>query len=177
MNQDILLIARALDFAARKHVSQRRKGLAEEPYFNHLAEVARLLAEATDGEDANLVAAGLLHDTIEDQGVLHEDLVSAFNQDIADLVREVTDDKSLEKDERKRLQVERAPHKSDRAKMLKIADKTTNLRALTQSPPSDWEPERRRAYFTWARDVVAGCRGVNARLEAGFDEAWKAGVL
>ena len=86
MNQDILLIARALDFAARKHVNQRRKGLAEEPYFNHLAEVARLLAEATDGEDANLVAAGLLHDSIEDQGVLHEDLVSAFNQDIADLL-------------------------------------------------------------------------------------------
>ena len=177
MNQDILLIARALDFAARKHVNQRRKGLAEEPYFNHLAEVARLLAETTDGEDTNLIVAGLLHDSIEDQGVLHEDLVAAFNQDIADLAREGTDDKSLEKAERKRLQVEHAPHKSDRAKMLKIADKTTNLRALTQSPPPDWEPERRRAYFTWARDVVAGCRGVNARLEAAFDEAWKAGVL
>ena len=172
MNQDILLIARALDFAARKHVSQRRKGLAEEPYFNHLAEVARLLAEATDGEDANLVAAGLLHDTIEDQGVLHEDLVSAFNQDIADLVREVTDDKSLEKDERKRLQVERAPHKSDRAKMLKIADKTSNLRSILNSPPPDWDAARRRAYFDWAAEVVAGCRGVNARIEAAFDAAF-----
>ncbi len=176
MSEDTLLIARALDFAARKHVNQRRKGLAQEPYINHLAEVARLLAEATDGKDANLVVAGLLHDTIEDQGVLYEDLVAAFNTDVANLVREVTDDKTLAKEERKRLQIKHARQASERARMLKIADKTSNLRALTQSPPADWEPERRRAYFTWARDVVAGCRGVNARLEAAFDAAWEAGV-
>lgn len=176
MNENVLLLTRALDFAARKHVNQRRKGLAQEPYINHLAEVARLLAEATEGEDVNLVAAGLLHDTIEDQGVLYEDLVAVFNQDVADLVREVTDDKSLEKHERKALQITHAPHNSTRARMLKIADKTSNLRALTQSPPADWEPERRRGYFTWAREVVAGCRGVNARLEAEFDKAWQAGV-
>lgn len=128
MKEDILLIARALDFAARKHVRQRRKGIDQEPYVNHLAEVARLLAEATDGDDANLVAAGLLHDTIEDQGVKHEELAEAFGRDVADLVMEVTDDKSLEKDERKRLQVEHAPHKTARAKMLKIADKTARRR-------------------------------------------------
>lgn len=176
MNEDTLLIARALEFAARKHVHQRRKGVDKEPYVNHLAEVARLLAEATDGADANLVAAGLLHDTIEDQGVRYEELVEAFGRDIADLVREVTDDKTLEKAERKRLQVEHAPHKSERARMLKIADKTSNLRAIRNSPPADWSAERKREYFDWAKRVVDGCRGVNARLEAAFDEAWKAGV-
>ncbi len=176
MNQDILLIARALDFAARKHVRQKRKGIDQEPYVNHLAEVARLLAEATDGADANLVAAGLLHDTIEDQGVKYEELVEAFGRDVADLVREVTDDKTLDKDVRKRLQVEHAPHKSERAKLLKIADKTANLRAIHDSPPTDWSMERKREYFDWARRVVAGCRGVNARLEATFDEAWTAGI-
>lgn len=176
MKEEILLIARALDFAARKHVDQRRKGLAAEPYVNHLSEVARLLAEATDGDDANLVAAGLLHDTIEDQGVKHEELAEAFGRDVADLVMEVTDDKSLEKDERKRLQVEHAPHKSARAKMLKIADKTANLRAIHDSPPTDWSTDRKREYFDWARRVVAGCRGVNARLEKAFDEAWTAGI-
>ncbi len=176
MNEAVLLIARALDFAARKHVDQRRKGEAEEPYINHLAEVANLLAEATGGEDAVLVAAGLLHDTIEDVGVTHAELAQAFGPEVADLVREVTDDKSLPKQERKRLQVEHAPHKSRRARQLKIADKTSNLRAIRNSPPRDWDEERKREYFDWAKRVVDGCRGVNARLEAAFDEAWKAGV-
>lgn len=176
MNEDVLLIARALDFAARKHVDQRRKGEAEEPYINHLAEVANLLAELTGGEDAVLVAAGLLHDTIEDVGVTHAELAQAFGPEVADLVREVTDDKSLPKLERKRLQVEHAPHKSGRARQLKIADKTSNLCAILNSPPRDWGEERKREYFDWAKRVVDGCRGVNARLEAAFDEAWKAGV-
>jgi (p)ppGpp synthase/HD superfamily hydrolase len=176
MIEAVLLIARALDFAARKHVDQRRKGEAEEPYINHLAEVANLLAEATGGEDAVLVAAGLLHDTIEDVGVTHAELAQAFGPEVADLVREVTADKSLPKQERKRLQVEHAPHKSGRARQLKIADKTSNLRAIRNSPPKDWDEERKREYFDWARRVVDGCRGVNAKLEATFDEAWKAGV-
>ena len=175
MSIHVVQVARALDYAAKKHVSQRRKGEAQEPYINHLAEVAYLLAEATGGNDANLVIAGLLHDCIEDQGVTHEELVRLFGADVADLVRDVTDDKTLLKAERKRLQVERAPHKSARAKMLKIADKTSNLRAMVASPPSGWDEQRKRDYFAWAQAVVAGCRGVNAYLEEKFDEAYRAG--
>lgn len=177
MHNDIIQISRALDFAARKHVSQRRKGVAQEPYINHLAEVALLLAEATDGKDTALVIAGLLHDCIEDQEVKYEELVELFGKDVADLVQDVTDDKSLPKAERKRLQVDHSPHKSDRAKMLKIADKTANLRALAVSPPSNWDQARKREYFEWAKNVVAGCRDVNAFLEAQFDEAYRTGVL
>jgi guanosine-3',5'-bis(diphosphate) 3'-pyrophosphohydrolase len=177
MSDAVVQISRALDYAARKHVSQRRKGEAQEPYINHLAEVAYLLAEATGGNDINLVIAGLLHDCIEDQGVTHEELVELFGRDVADLVRDVTDDKNLPKAERKRLQISHAPHKSDRAKMLKIADKTSNLRALMISPPRGWDDKRKRDYFDWAQAVVAGCRGVNAFLEAKFDEAYRAGQL
>jgi (p)ppGpp synthase/HD superfamily hydrolase len=174
MGLDLVQVTRALDYAARKHVSQRRKGVAQEPYINHLAEVAYLLAEATGGGDANLIIAGLLHDCIEDQGVTHAELVGLFGADVADLVHDVTDDKTLLKAERKRLQVEHTPHKSDRAKMLKIADKTSNLRALAVSPPKGWDEQRIRDYYAWAQAVVAGCRGVNAFLEAKFDEACKA---
>ena len=112
---DVLRIARAIDFAARKHAAQRRKGEAAEPYINHLAEVALLVAEATKGADADLVIAALLHDTIEDQGVRYEELAEAFGAEVADLVQEVTDDKTLPKAKRKALQVEHAPHKSPRA--------------------------------------------------------------
>lgn len=165
-----LLITRALDFAARAHVGHRRKGAAAEPYVNHLAEVAALLAKAAP-DDGVLIAAGLLHDTVEDTEVTVADIEAAFGADIAGVVAEVTDDKLLPKDERKRHQVSSAPGKSRRAKMLKLADKTSNLRALAESPPESWDLARRRDYVDWAIRVVVGCRGVDGFLEGEFDAA------
>jgi (p)ppGpp synthase/HD superfamily hydrolase len=167
----VLLFARALDFAARKHVHQRRKGELAEPYVNHLSDVARLLAEATNGEDIAIVIAGLLHDTIEDTETTFAELTNEFGAEVAELVSEVTDDKTLPKAERKRLQVEMAPHKSARARLIKLADKTSNLRSMIASPPKDWSSQRKRDYIEWAERVVAGCRGVNAHLEREFDRA------
>ncbi len=175
MNTDapIILLMKAVHFAAEKHTDQRRKGEREEPYFNHLADVAHILAEHTDGQDAVLIAAGFLHDTLEDTETTYEELVKEFGADVADLVREVTDDKTLPKADRKRLQVENAPHKSDRAKMIKIADKTSNLRAIIQSPPASWAEQRKFEYFDWAALVVEKCLGVNKSLEEEFYKAYK----
>jgi (p)ppGpp synthase/HD superfamily hydrolase len=167
----VLLLARAFRFAAAQHAAQRRKGAAAEPYVNHLAEVADLVARATGGADPNLVAAALLHDTVEDTGTTRAELEALFGADVAALVAEATDDKSLPKAERKRLQVVHAPSRSPRAKLLKIADKASNLRALAASPPAAWSVERRQAYVAWARSVVAGLRGGNPWLERRFDEA------
>ncbi len=164
-------LARAYHFAARKHVDQRRKGVAAEPYVNHLTEVAELVATATGGEDLDLVVAAVLHDTVEDTQTTAGELEEAFGTRVRGLVEEVTDDKSLPKAERKRLQIEHAANASAGAKIIKLADKTSNLRAIAASPPADWGPERRAEYLEWARRVVAGCRGVNQGLEAAFDEA------
>ena len=169
-NNHLVDLARAFDFAARRHVHQRRKGEAAEPYINHLAEVAALLAEATGGDDPVLLIASLLHDTIEDQDVTRAEIARAFGEEVASLVVEVTDDKSLPKVERKRLQVENAPKKTERAKLLKLADKTSNLRAIVRSPPQ-WPLQRQREYIDWAERVVAGCRGASPLLESAFDEA------
>ncbi|WP_245524117.1 HD domain-containing protein [Methylobacterium nonmethylotrophicum] len=171
LRDHVALVTRAADFAARRHADQRRKGAAREPYVNHLAEVATLLADTVDEPNAWLVAAGWLHDTIEDTGTTHDELAGLFGSVIADLVAEVSDDKSLPKAERKRLQVERAPHKSQDAKAIKIADKISNLRSLASSPPDDWDRTRVLAYVTWAESVVAGCRGTNAALESIFDQS------
>jgi len=176
MSQSIVHLMRALDFAARKHRDQRRKGAASEPYINHVAEVAHLVAEATAGGDSMAVLGALLHDTIEDTKTTREELAREFGPEVAALVVEITDDKSLPKAERKRLQVENAPHKSPRAKLIKIADKTSNLGAILSSPPVDWDLTRKREYFEWAARVVAGCRGVNRALEARFDEAHRRGL-
>ena len=170
-----LLVLKAADAAARWHVHQRRKGPAEEPYINHLIEVAMLVAEATDGSDTNLVIAALLHDAIEDSEVPKELIAKAFGDDVATIVAEVTDDKSLPKDERKFKQIETAAMKSRRAKVLKLADMTSNLLAIAASPPSDWSVRRRIDYVEWARKVAAGLRGVkpklNPKLEEQFDQA------
>jgi (p)ppGpp synthase/HD superfamily hydrolase len=166
-----IAVLKAADVAARWHVHQKRKGAAQEPYINHLLEVASLVADATDGKDPNLVIAALLHDAIEDQEVPREMIAEVFGEDVAALVEEVTDDKSLEKQERKRLQVEHASQKSDRAKIIKLADKTSNLRTISASPSPEWSVKRRLDYVAWAREVVSGLRGVNDRLEAEFDRA------
>ena len=164
-----LLVLKAADAAARWHVHQRRKGLAGEPYINHLVEVAKLVADATDGEDPNLVIAALLHDAIEDCEVPRELIAETFGEDVASLVEEVTDDKSLPKAVRKDEQVKTAPTKSPRAKILKLADKISNLRAIAASAPSDWSVKRRLEYVRWAREVAKGLRGANHKLEEQFD--------
>ncbi len=175
MSADIVRITQALDYACRKHVKQRRKGDSQDPYVNHLAEVAHLVAECTGGEDTNLVIAALLHDVIEDQGVERRELVNIFGEDVAGLVTEVTDNKKIFKSERKRLQIEHAAHISKRAKILKIADKTSNLRSVQLSPPP-WPIERKRRYFAWAKAVVDQARGANPAIEAAFDKEYKHGL-
>lgn len=165
-------LARAYHFAAVKHIDQRRKGAASEPYINHLTEVAALVAEASGGSDIELIVAAALHDTVEDTQTTFDELAAAFSPRVADLVAEVTDDKALPKLERKRLQIEHAAHTSPAAKLIKLADKTANLRSLLNSPPTGWPAERVAAYFDWAARVVAGCRGTNAWLEAEFDKVF-----
>ena len=166
-------VLRAADAAARWHVHQRRKGAAQEPYINHLLEVAVLVAEATNGKDPELIIAALLHDAIEDQKVPCSVIAEAFGAGVADVVEEVTDDKKLKKQKRKRLQVEHAHRKSQRAKLLKLADKTSNLRAVAASPPPEWSVKRRLEYVEWARQVSQGLRGASQWLEQEFEEAAK----
>jgi (p)ppGpp synthase/HD superfamily hydrolase len=169
--KELIAVLRAADKAARWHVHQRRKGIAQEPYINHLLEVARLVAEATGGTDPNLFIAALLHDAIEDQGITSEVLADEFGEHVADIVVELSDDKALPKEERKRKQVENAAKKSHKAKLIKLADKTSNLRAIVSSPAADWSVERRLEYIEWAKAVVAGLRGTSSWLERQFDEA------
>jgi (p)ppGpp synthase/HD superfamily hydrolase len=166
---DIVRIMKAADFAARRHTRQRRKGAAAEPYLNHLIEVADLVAEATDGS-ADAVVAALLHDAVEDQGVEIEEIADLFGATVASVVAELTDDKTLPKQERKDKQIESAPHKSDTASIIKLADKTSNLRALATSPPP-WTVERKREYIRWARAVVARLPSKPSALLATFEDA------
>lgn len=160
----------AASFAAKKHRDQRRKDDVASPYINHPLEVACLLATEGGVKDASLLTAAILHDTVEDTECSLIEIAEKFGEEVAEVVDEVTDDKSLPKAERKRLQVEHAPHLSDRAKQLKIADKISNLRDLNDASPSGWDRQRKLEYVKWGQQVVAGCRGVNEQLDRLFDK-------
>jgi hypothetical protein len=120
VNADIACILLATAFAADKHRNQRRKDEEASPYINHPVALANLLAQAGVG-DTTVLAAALLHDTIEDTDATVEELMGAFGEKITTVVLEVTDDKSLPKAERKRLQIQHATHLSTAAKLVKLA--------------------------------------------------------
>ena len=162
-------VLRALEFAAHKHRDQRRKDAQASPYINHPISLAAVLRNEGGVSDPVVLCAALLHDTIEDTETTADELGEAFGERVRDIVVEVTDDKSLPKEERKRLQVVHAPLSSREAKLVKLADKICNLRDVAQSPPKHWDMARRLRYFDWAREVVAGLRGVHPVLEAVFD--------
>jgi guanosine-3',5'-bis(diphosphate) 3'-pyrophosphohydrolase len=164
------LLLRAARFAAERHAGQRRKDAARTPYINHCLAVAETLAVAGGVTDAEVLAAALLHDTVEDTPTRPDELRERFGARVCAIVAELTDDKRLEKSARKALQIEHAAASSPEAKLVKLGDKICNLADLAETPPADWSVERRREYFTWAERVVEGCRGVNAGLEARFDE-------
>jgi guanosine-3',5'-bis(diphosphate) 3'-pyrophosphohydrolase len=165
-------VLEALQFAARKHRDQRRKDLEASPYINHPIALAHVLWHEGRVRDPAVIAAALLHDTIEDTDTTPEELRERFGRKVAAIVMEVTDDRSLPKAERKRLQVEHASRISREAKLVKLADKICNLRDMGESPPMTWPRSRKREYFEWAKRVVDALRGVSPRLEALFDEAY-----
>ncbi len=167
------LLLTALDFAARKHRDQRRKDAQASPYINHPIALAQLLSNDGQVADPEVLMAALLHDTVEDTDCSEQDLLALFGPRVTAMVLEVSDDKRLPKAERKRLQIEHAPHLSYGAKLVKLADKICNLRDLDQAPPADWPLERICAYYDWAYAVVAGLRGTHPQLEQLFDLAWQ----
>src|SRR5262245_39048450 len=172
MKGELALLLKALAFAAKKHRDQRRKDAQASPYINHPIELADVLVNEAGVTDVEVLCAALLHDTVEDTATTPDELVEAFGSRVARIVAEVTDDKSLSKQERKRLQIEHAQQLSTEAKLVKLADKICNLRDVADHPPAGWDLVRRRDYFDWAKSVVDRLRGANPRLEAVFDRAY-----
>lgn len=167
----LALVLKAIEFAARKHRDQRRKDKRASPYINHPIELANVLWFEGGVTDPRVLAAALLHDTLEDTETSWQELRGEFGDAVAEIVLEVTDVKWLKKDLRKRLQISRAKHASAQARLVKLADKIVNLRDVAAHPPSGWSLERRREYFDWAKKVIDQLRGTHPELERRFDEA------
>ena len=165
---ELNLLIKAMSFAAHKHKDQRRKDKEASPYINHPIGLAEVLVNVGNVTAINTICAALLHDTVEDTETTQEELTETFGAEISDIVMEVTDDKSLSREDRKQAQIDHAMHLSSEARAVKLADKICNLGDVSTSPP-DWSLERRQQYFDWAKNVIDGLRGDWSELEAEFD--------
>jgi len=155
----------AIDLAAKKHRDQRRKDAEKTPYINHPIGVMNILTDEAKVDDIPTLMAAVLHDTVEDCECTNDEIKELYGADVARIVAEVTDDKNLPKEERKRLQIVNAPGKSKEGKLVKLADKLYNLRDLSRCTPEGWTAERVQQYREWGAKVCAGCLGTNAALE------------
>jgi guanosine-3',5'-bis(diphosphate) 3'-pyrophosphohydrolase len=171
MEKDLKMLLKALAFAAGKHRDQRRKDVGASPYINHPITLANVLCNEGHVTDVEVICAALLHDTLEDTDTGPGELEAEFGRAIRDIVMEVTDDKTLPKQVRKQAQIDHAADISDKAKLVKLADKIANLRDIASNPPADWSRQRCRDYYDWASAVIDRVRGVDAGLEAVFDAA------
>jgi guanosine-3',5'-bis(diphosphate) 3'-pyrophosphohydrolase len=171
--KDMGLVLKAIAFAANKHRNQRRKDAEASPYINHPIALADVLWHEGDVRDPAVIAAALLHDTIEDTKTTRAELRRVFGVTVAGIVAEVSDDKRVPKQRRKELQIEHAAHLSMGAKLIKLADKISNLRDILASPPKDWSVARKREYFEWAKRVIDQIRGTNPKLEWLFDRLYR----
>ena len=172
LQEELEVLVKALAFAAHKHRDQRRKDPEASPYINHPIALANVLVNEGGVTDLETLCVALLHDTVEDTETTADELKEAFGATISSLVMEVTDNKSLPKQERKQAQVEHAPQLTDKARAVKLADKICNLRDVANCPPENWSLERRQGYFDWAKQVVDGLRGDHGLLEQIFDETY-----
>lgn len=163
MNYDFI---EAVKFATLKHAGQYRSAAnrVKVPYIVHPLEVAQILSknyesksymEQSDVKEEldNILIAAVLHDTLEDTDATEDDISVMFGWDVLKIVKQVTDDPKLDKMAQKRMQVTDMPKKCREAQLIKIADKTANMRDIVRIPPP-WKKESALAYIAQAREVV-----------------------
>lgn len=169
-NTELQFLLGALKFASEKHILLKRKDAEQTPYIHHPIRVAELICRVGGVYDPIVLSAALLHDVIEDTETTKEEIIERFGEEVAGIVKEVSDDKSLGKQKRKELQIQHAPNLSYKAKLIKLGDKISNVKDIGSHPPADWDLEKRMEYLDWSQKVVAGLRGVNQPLEDLFDQ-------
>jgi len=155
------IVFEALDFAARRHRDQRRKGPGGAPYVNHLIEVVRLLSVVAGVEDPEVLAAGALHDVLEDTKTQPEELTEHFGSRVTNLVRSLTDDRTLSRETRRAITLKHLSIAEEIVRLIKLADLTSNVAEL----PSDWDHERRQTYLDWSARAAQLCFGQSEALD------------
>ncbi len=129
------LLQKAMEFAARKHEGQVRKGTTI-PYFTHVMEAMEIVSRMTEDEEVR--AAAVLHDTLEDTPATKDELIHFFGQRVADLVAAESENKreDLPTEDtwliRKQETIKHLSEAGPEIKMIALGDKLSNIRAMTR---------------------------------------------
>ncbi|KCV68089.1 hypothetical protein H696_05341 [Fonticula alba] len=176
----------AAEVAAFAHRGQTRKNRQAAPYINHPLNVAGILLREVglleDGDASrrpaheDAILAGILHDVVEDTDFTLDHIRLYFGDSVAKVVDEATSNTALSKSDRKLDQITSGPMKSYPGRLVKLADKVSNLRDLLLDQPRTWSAERVLAYFAWSHAVCAGMRGTHPRLDALLDDIWQSTI-
>ena len=161
---DLKIIMMAAKYASIQHKNQRRKDSEKTPYINHPIDVAEFLT-SNDVNDRETIVGGILHDVIEDTDGTYDEIKNLFGENVAKIVEECSDDKKLNKIMRKRLQIEHAASISDKAKLVKLADKYSNISGLLETPPASWSKDEITGYVYWGFAVCKQLSGINSKID------------
>lgn len=161
-------------FAAEKHKNQTRKDSASTPYIIHPIGVAHYILAVSGDYTPEILMGALLHDTVEDTNTSFSEINEEFGPEVEGYVREVTDDKTLSRDEQKALQVRNAHDKTPGAAKIKMADKLYNLADIHLNPPPAWSSKRCDDYFRWAEQVIANLPDASPELKVEVEKLIKA---
>lgn len=162
--QEIKILCTAIEFVAEKHQFQTRKNPAKTPYISHLLGVAYNVMSLGGVRDPNVIVAALLHDVVEDTSTSLSEVQEKFGDQVASLVKEVTDDKSLPSEARKQHQIESAADTSIGAAQIKLADSLYNLHDLSAGTPLGWSQARVDQYYAWTQAKVDRLPKVDGEL-------------
>lgn len=171
-----MLIEKARAFAEERHSGTFRKNKAHDPLIVHCKEVAKLV-ECSGGNETE-IAAGWLHDTIEDTPTTLAEIEELFGLEVKEIVDGLTDPPEftgLHTLERKTVQAERIRSKNASVKRVKIADQISNVRSF-DDPPIEWSEQKCRDYVEGARLVAKECHGVSDYLDSQFESAYREAI-
>jgi guanosine-3',5'-bis(diphosphate) 3'-pyrophosphohydrolase len=146
------VVSKALKLSRESHRFQLRKD-GKTPFINHPLELYEILLD-NEILDEEILSAALLHDVIEDTEYTKEDMEFIIGEEITRIVLECSDDKSLSKVKRKLLQIEHSLEISEKAVLVKLVDKISNLKSIIEFPPIGWDNDRIIGYVVWSKKVV-----------------------
>lgn len=169
--EKIEVICRTVAFAAEKHKGQKRKNKEKTHYISHPLGVTYNLMHYGDVRDVALITASLLHDMLNQQGCSYSELEKEFGKQVADYVKEVTDDKSPSRAALRRAQLIKAPNISQGAAQIKLADYLYNVGDLLHSPPETWNQGRIDRYYQWIQTLLDRLPPANEKLKGAVQQA------
>ena len=166
-SKSIPLILQAIEFASYRHRFDKTRN--DEPYINHVINVCSLISVIGEEQDPETLAAAALHDTIEKTGTKGSEINFNFGENVFQIVLEVTDHASENDVEKFQQQFDRINGLSQKAKIIKLADKVANVKSLLSFPPEGWDLQKRSLYINWADRIINALRGTNKNLEEYYD--------